>query len=65
VDGKTILFMRLDKLSLRARACPAISSVAVEVIRARGDVFKFRGRARSREGSPPRAEFAAMGWWLP
>src|ERR1700751_858208 len=46
VAGKAIFFMSLDNCRFRAPVRPgAVISLAVEVVRARGDVFKFRGRA--------------------
>src|SRR5690242_4770711 len=46
VAGKTILFMSVDNCRFRAPVRPGdVIRMPVEVLRARGDVFKFRGRA--------------------
>jgi 3-hydroxyacyl-[acyl-carrier-protein] dehydratase len=61
VAGKTILFMSLDNCRFRAPVRPgAVLRLAVEVLRARGDIFKFRGRALVGEKVAAEAEFAAM-----
>jgi 3-hydroxyacyl-[acyl-carrier-protein] dehydratase len=59
--GKTILFMSLDNGRFRAPVRPGDElRMAVEVIRARGDVYKFRGRATVRGKLAAEVEFAAM-----
>jgi 3-hydroxyacyl-[acyl-carrier-protein] dehydratase len=61
VAGKTILFMSLDNCRFRHPVRPGdVIRLAVEVIRARGDVFKFKGRAMVGEKVAAEAEFAAM-----
>jgi 3-hydroxyacyl-[acyl-carrier-protein] dehydratase len=61
VAGKTILFMSLDNCRFRAPVRPGdVIRMHVEVLRARGDVFKFRGRALVGEKIAAEAEFAAM-----
>ncbi|MDB5467689.1 MAG: fabZ [Phenylobacterium sp.] len=61
VAGKTILFMSLDNCRFRHPVRPGdVVRMPVEVIRARGDVFKFRGRAMVGEKTAAEAEFAAM-----
>jgi 3-hydroxyacyl-[acyl-carrier-protein] dehydratase len=61
VAGKTILFMSLDNARFRAPVRPGdVIHMLVEVLRARGDVFKFRGRAMVGEKVAAEAEFAAM-----
>ena len=61
VAGKTILFMSLDNCRFRHPVRPgAVLRMHVEVLRARGDVFKFRGRALVGEKVAAEAEFAAM-----
>ena len=59
--GKTILFMSLDNCRFRQPVRPGdVIRMHVEVLRARGDVFKFRGRALVGEKVAAEAEFAAM-----
>jgi 3-hydroxyacyl-[acyl-carrier-protein] dehydratase len=61
VGGKAIFFMSLDNCRFRAPVRPGVViRLAVEVVRARGDVFKFRGRAVVDEKVAAEAEFAAM-----
>ena len=61
VAGKTILFMSLDNCRFRAPVRPGdVVRLNVEVLRARGDVFKFRGKAMVGEKVAAEAEFAAM-----
>jgi 3-hydroxyacyl-[acyl-carrier-protein] dehydratase len=61
VAGKTILFMSLDNCRFRYPVRPGdVVRMPVEVLRARGDVFKFRGRALVGEKVAAEAEFAAM-----
>ena len=60
-SGKTILFMSLDNCRFRLPVRPGdVIRMHVEVLRARGDVFKFRGRALVGEKVAAEAEFAAM-----
>src|ERR1700740_1895027 len=59
--GKAILFMSVDNCRFRQPVRPGdVIRMHVEVLRARGDVFKFRGRARVDEKVAAEAEFAAM-----
>jgi 3-hydroxyacyl-[acyl-carrier-protein] dehydratase len=59
--GKTILFMSVDNCRFRQPVRPGdVIRMHVEVIRHRGDVFKFRGRALVGEKVAAEAEFAAM-----
>ena len=61
VAGKTILFMSVDNCRFRQPVRPGdVVRMPVEVLRARGDVFKFRGRAMVGEKVAAEAEFAAM-----
>jgi 3-hydroxyacyl-[acyl-carrier-protein] dehydratase len=61
VAGKTILFMSVDNCRFRTPVRPGdVVRMPVEVLRARGDVFKFRGRALVGEKVAAEAEFAAM-----
>lgn len=61
VAGKTILFISLDNCRFRAPVRPGdVIRMPVEVLRARGDVFKFRGRAMVGDKVAAEAEFAAM-----
>ncbi len=61
VTGKTILFISLDNCRFRNPVRPGdVLRMPVEVLRSRGDVFKFRGRALVGEKVAAEAEFAAM-----
>ena len=61
VRGKTILFMSLDTGRVRAPVRPGdVVRMPVAVLRARGDVCKFRGRALIGEKLAAEVEFAAM-----
>jgi 3-hydroxyacyl-[acyl-carrier-protein] dehydratase len=59
--GKTIFFMSVDNCRFRNPVRPGdVIRMPVEVVRARGDVFKFRGRALVGDKVAAEAEFAAM-----
>jgi 3-hydroxyacyl-[acyl-carrier-protein] dehydratase len=61
VAGKTILFMSVDNCRFRHPVRPGdVVRMPVEVLRARGDVFKFRGQALVGDKLAAEAEFAAM-----
>ncbi len=61
VGGKAIFFMSLDNCRFRAPVRPGdVIRLNVEVLRARGDVFKFRGKATVNDKVVAEAEFAAM-----
>lgn len=61
VAGKTILFMSLDNCRFRHPVRPGdVIRMPVEVVRHRGDVFKFRGKAMIGEKVAAEVEFAAM-----
>lgn len=61
VEGKTILFMSLDNCRFRHPVRPGdVLRMPVEVVRHRGDVFKFRGKALVGDKLAAEAEFAAM-----
>lgn len=61
VAGKTIFFTSLDNCRFRAPVRPGdVLRMPVEVIRARGDMFKFRGRGLVGDRVAAEAEFAAM-----
>jgi 3-hydroxyacyl-[acyl-carrier-protein] dehydratase len=61
VGGKAIFFMSLDNCRFRAPVRPGdVLRLNVEVLRARGDVFKFRGKATVGDKVAAEAEFAAM-----
>ena len=61
VTGKTIFFMSLDNCRFRYPVRPGdVLRMPVEVVRARADVFKFKGRAMVGERMAAEAEFAAM-----
>ena len=60
-EGKAILFMSLDNCRFRSPVRPGdVLRMHVEVLRARADIFKFRGRALVGEKVAAEAEFAAM-----
>ncbi|CAN7348981.1 3-hydroxyacyl-ACP dehydratase FabZ [Phenylobacterium sp. LjRoot219] len=59
--GKTIFFMSVDNCRFRSPVRPGdVIRMPVEVLRARGDVFKFRGRALVGDKVAAEADFAAM-----
>jgi 3-hydroxyacyl-[acyl-carrier-protein] dehydratase len=61
VAGKTILFISVDNCRFRQPVRPGdVVKMPVEVLRARGDVFKFRGRALVGDRVAAEADFAAM-----
>jgi 3-hydroxyacyl-[acyl-carrier-protein] dehydratase len=61
VTGKTIFFMSLDNGRFRNPVRPgAVLRMPVEVLRARADVFKFKGRALVDDKLAAEVEFAAM-----
>ena len=61
VAGKTILFMSVDNCRFRQPVRPGdVVRMPVEVLRARSDVFKFRGKAMVGDKVAAEAEFAAM-----
>jgi 3-hydroxyacyl-[acyl-carrier-protein] dehydratase len=61
VRGKTIFFVSVDNCRFRQPVRPGdVLKLHVEVLRARGDLFKFRGRAMVEDKVAAEAEFAAM-----
>jgi len=61
VTGKTIFFISLDNCRFRNPVRPGdVLRMPVEVLRARGDLFKFRGRALVGDKVAAEVEFAAM-----
>jgi 3-hydroxyacyl-[acyl-carrier-protein] dehydratase len=61
VEGKTIMFMSVDEARFRQPVRPGdVLRMNVEVIKHRGDIFKFKGRAMVGEKLVAQAEFAAM-----
>ena len=61
VADKAIFFMSLDNCRFRAPVRPgAVMRLPVEVTRARGDIFKFKGRALVDDKVAAEAEWAAM-----
>ncbi len=61
VGGKAIFMMSLDNIRFRAPVRPGdVIRMPVEVVRHRGDVFKFKGRALVGDNVAVEAEFAAM-----
>jgi 3-hydroxyacyl-[acyl-carrier-protein] dehydratase len=60
-QGKAIFFMSLDNCRFRAPVRPGdVLRLAVEVTRARGDIFKFKGQALVDGKVAAEAEWAAM-----
>ena len=61
VSGKTIFFTSLDNCRFRHPVRPGdVLRMPVEVVRARGDIFKFRGQAMVGDKLAAEVEFAAM-----
>ena len=61
VEGKTIFFMSMDNVRFRAPVRPGdVLRMPVEVVRARSDVFKFKGQAFVGDRLAAEVEFAAM-----
>jgi 3-hydroxyacyl-[acyl-carrier-protein] dehydratase len=61
VTTKTIMFMTVDDARFRSPVRPGdVLRMYVEVVRARGEVFKFRGKAMVGERIAAQCEFAAM-----
>jgi 3-hydroxyacyl-[acyl-carrier-protein] dehydratase len=61
VTGKTIFFMSLDNCRFRHPVRPGdVLRMPVEVVRARADVFKFKGRALVGDKVAAEVEFAAI-----
>ncbi len=61
VTGKTIFFVSLDNGRFRHPVRPGdVLRMHVEVVRHRGDLFKFRGRAMVEYKVAAEVEFAAM-----
>jgi 3-hydroxyacyl-[acyl-carrier-protein] dehydratase len=61
VEGRTILLISFDNCRFRSPVRPGVLlRMPVEVLRARGDVFKFKGRALVDDKLACEVEFAAM-----
>jgi 3-hydroxyacyl-[acyl-carrier-protein] dehydratase len=61
VEGKTIMFMSVDQARFRQPVRPGdVLRLHVEVLRHRGDFFKFKARALVEGRLVAEAEFAAM-----
>jgi 3-hydroxyacyl-[acyl-carrier-protein] dehydratase len=61
VEGKTIFFMSLDGVRFRRAVRPGdVLRMPVEIVRHRGDVFKFKGQAYVGQALACEAEWAAM-----
>ena len=61
VTGKTIFFTSLDNCRFRSPVRPGdVLRMSVEVLRSRGDLFKFRGQAMVGDKLACEVEFAAM-----
>ena len=60
-EGKTIFFVSLDNCRFRTPVRPGdVIHMHVEVLRARGDLFKVHGRALVGDQDAAEAEFAAL-----
>lgn len=61
VSGKTIFFASVDNCRFRHPVRPGdVLKMPVEVLRARGDLFKFRGKAMVGEKLAAEVEFTAV-----
>jgi 3-hydroxyacyl-[acyl-carrier-protein] dehydratase len=61
VEGKAIMFMSVDEARFRQPVRPGdVLRMHVEVLKVRGDIFKFKGRAMVGDKVVAQAEFAAM-----
>jgi len=61
VRGKTIFFVSVDNCRFRNPVRPGdVLRLCVEVVRARGDLFKFAGKAMVGDKVAAECEFAAM-----
>jgi 3-hydroxyacyl-[acyl-carrier-protein] dehydratase len=61
VTGRTIFFTSLDNCRFRHPVRPGdVLRMPVEVLRARGDMFKFRGRALVGDKMAAEVDFSAM-----
>jgi 3-hydroxyacyl-[acyl-carrier-protein] dehydratase len=61
VAGKAIFFISLDNCRFRSPVRPGdVIRLHVQVLRARGDLFKFKGVAKVDDKVAAEAEFAAM-----
>jgi 3-hydroxyacyl-[acyl-carrier-protein] dehydratase len=61
IAGKVIYFMSIDGVRFRSPVRPGdVLKMHVEVTRARGDIFKFKGKAMVGDKVAAEAEFAAM-----
>jgi 3-hydroxyacyl-[acyl-carrier-protein] dehydratase len=61
VENKGIMFISVDNCRFRHPVRPGdVLRMPVEVMRARGDVFKFRGRGMVGDKVAAECEFAAM-----
>jgi 3-hydroxyacyl-[acyl-carrier-protein] dehydratase len=61
VENKGIMFITVDNVRFRHPVRPGdVLRMPVEVLRARGDVFKFRGQGFVGDKVAAEAEFAAM-----
>ena len=61
VEGKAIMFMSVDEARFRQPVRPGdVLRMHVEVLKHRGDIFKFKGRALVGDKVVAQCEFAAM-----
>jgi 3-hydroxyacyl-[acyl-carrier-protein] dehydratase len=61
VEGKAIMFMSIDEARFRQPVRPGdVLRLHVEVLKTRGDIYKFKGRALVGGKVVAQAEFAAM-----
>ena len=60
-SGKVVMFMSVDNCRFRAPVRPGdVLRMPVEILRVRGEVFRFRGRGMVGDKMAAEAEFAAM-----
>ena len=64
VGGKAIFFMSADNCRFARRCGRAMWCAPVQVVRHRGDVFKFAGKAMVATRWPPSAN-SPPWWWRP
>ena len=61
VEGKATMFMSIDEARFRQPVRPGdVLKLHVEVLKTRGDIYKFKGRALVGGKVVAQAEFAAM-----
>jgi 3-hydroxyacyl-[acyl-carrier-protein] dehydratase len=60
-SGKVVMFMSIDNCRFRAPVRPGdVLRMPVKILRVRGEVFRFKGRALVEDRMAAEVEFAAM-----